>query len=91
MGLKRVLYDTPNENGVRADMPSHMTFLEQRRVSYTITLTDKEAIADLFSMTPYYWRTAPEDAERLSQLDILETEVDVILSVYRKAEGSTVS
>ena len=88
MGLKRILYDTPNENGLRADLPKHMTLLEQRRVLYTVNVEGREAIEDLFSMTPYYWRTSIEDANRLAGLDVLQTEVDVLLSNYRKTEGS---
>ncbi len=85
MGLKRILYDTPNENGPRADLPQKMELLEQRRVEYTTTVEGREAIASLFSMTPYYWRTSPEDAKKLTDRESLKTEVDVLLSVYRKA------
>ena len=41
-------------------------------------------IQNLFAMTPYYWRTSPADAEKLRGLSELTTEVDMILSVYRK-------
>ena len=48
-----------------------------------ITLTDNAQIMSLFAMTPYYWRTSPEDAEKLSAINELSTEVDIIISVYK--------
>lgn len=86
MGLKRILYDTPIQNGERADLPKSMELLEQVRVSYTVDIAGRESIADLFSMTPYYWRTSAADAEKLSHHEALQTEVDVWIFVYRKKE-----
>lgn len=87
MGLKRILYKETKQNGERADLPQTMKKYKERRVRYTVLVEGREAIADLFAMTPYYWRTSPEDAQKLSSLDKLETEVDVLLTVYQKAQG----
>jgi len=35
-------------------------------------------------MTPYYWRTSINDAKKLDNIDILNTEIDMTLTVYRK-------
>jgi len=43
-----------------------------------------ELIEALFSMTPYYWRTSQSDKAKLSALERLDTEIDIIFSVYRK-------
>ena len=86
MGLKRVLYDNPYENDDRADMPMGMELLEQTSVSYSVTLKSNEDILNLFSMTPYYWRTSPSDREKLLGIDSLTTDVDIIFSVYRKVK-----
>ncbi len=88
MGLKRVLYDTAHQNTARADLPKGMTQVDEKRVRYDITVEGNEAIASLFAMTPYYWRTAPEDARKLAGLSRLETEVDVLLTVYQKKGGA---
>jgi 23S rRNA (guanine745-N1)-methyltransferase len=54
------------------------------------TLRDKievegsEQIAHLFSMTPYYWRTSPEDKRKLDRLERLQTEIEFDFKVYRK-------
>lgn len=83
-GLKRAIYETPYRNTVRADLPTGMQLLEEKRLLYTAHLDSNETIRNLFSMTPYAFRTSREDMEKLNALTSLDTEVDVFLSVYRK-------
>ena len=87
LGLKSAIYEHTNINTERADLPVDMERLEDIRVKYTLTLTGNEDILSLFAMTPYYWRTSPADAEKLQGLGELTTEIDVMISVYKK--GST--
>lgn len=84
MGLKKAMYDTPKENDGRADMPKNMKLLEEKRITFDITVDGQENIQSLFSMTPYYWRTSPTDSEKLKALQRLETAVDMIIAVYQK-------
>ena len=84
MGLKRVLYDTAHINGERADMPQNMSKIDETRVSYSIRLESNEDIKNLFAMTPYYWRTSASDVDKLSDLSVLDTEVDIMISVFKK-------
>ena len=84
MGLKGVIYESVKENDKRADMPVGMKLLEERRVRYDITVNGQGDIQNLFSMTPYYWRTSPTDSEKLKGLESLETAVDMIIAVYEK-------
>ena len=84
MGLKRAVYHEVRRNEERADMPKGMKLVEQKRLKYTANIEGKEAILNLFSMTPYYWRTSRSDAEKLSGLDSLTTEIDILFTVYTK-------
>ena len=84
MGLKEAIYDTAHINGERADMPKTMNKIDESRVSYFIKLESNEEIRNLFAMTPYYWRTSVTDIDKLSDLQELETEVDIIISVFKK-------
>jgi len=84
MGLKRIIYDNVRENDGRADMPSDMTLLEERAVTFDITVDGQESIQNLFSMTPYYWRTSPTDSEKLKNIEKLTTAVDMRIAVYVK-------
>lgn len=83
LGLKRVIYDDVHTNTERADMPANMTKIAEKRVRYSIDVIGNADVMSLFAMTPYYWRTSPQDAEKLAVLDRLTTEVDVVLSVYK--------
>lgn len=83
-GLKSVLYDEPYLNAIREDLPKRLEFVEKRKVSYTITVKGNENIQNLFSMTPYYFRTSLEDKKKLDGLNELTTEVDVDVFVYKK-------
>ncbi len=84
LGLKEVLYETTYKNTERMDMPSGMRLLEEKTVTYSITLTENKSIMDLFSMTPYSYRTAQSDLQKLKNTDTLTTDVDVIVRVYQK-------
>lgn len=83
LGLKRVLYEVPRQNEPRADLPHGMRELQAETLSFTVSL-EKKAIADLFAMTPYYYRTAREAQARLLALDTLSTEIEMDIHVYQK-------
>ena len=82
-GLKQVLYDTPYENPCcPVDYPGFVRE-DERAVQSTIRL-EGGAIQDLFAMTPYYWKTPKEGAERLAKLEVLQTEIEFRFVTYRK-------
>ncbi len=83
-GLKEAIYDTAHMNSERADMPKTMNKIDESRVCYNIKLESKEEIKNLFAMTPYYWRTSAADIDKLDELETLETEVDIIISAFKK-------
>ena len=82
-GIKERLYDTPLENEEK--MPDYEGFLleEEKHVSYEMTLTGEQA-ADLFAMTPYYWRSAAEVRQKSAELGKTVTQADFLIKVYRK-------
>ncbi len=83
-GLKSALYDNPTKNEPRADLPKLLTPVDRYSVKYTLELKQHEDIEALFSMTPYYYRTAKAGVDRLSALVTLTTPVDIELLVYKK-------
>jgi 23S rRNA (guanine745-N1)-methyltransferase len=84
LGLKRALYEEIYENAERADLPEGLVPVEQRTVCDVIEVTGAAQIGHLFSMTPYYWRTSPEDKRKLEGLETLKTEIAFDCRVYRK-------
>ena len=83
-GLKKVTYEKPYKNEVGDTALEGFTLLETVRVAYTILITTKERIRSLFMMTPYAYRTRPEDKERVLNRDYLDTEVEFLIFVYKK-------
>ncbi len=84
-GLKEVLYEKPYENPVRDVEYPGFRFLERVPVRAACSLSSPEEIQALFAMTPYYWKTPREGAQRLAELDCLETEIAFDFLVYEKA------
>lgn len=82
-GLKEVLYDTPYKNPCAPVEYEGFAREMEREVTARIRL-EGGAIQDLFSMTPYYWKTPREGAARLAALQVLETDIQFRFVVYRK-------
>lgn len=85
-GLKEVLYEHPYENEHRKTEYDGFEFISRTPVRDKIRLESRQQIADLFAMTPYYWKTSIDGARRLSELDALETEIGFDFLLYRREE-----
>ena len=83
-GLKAAIYDNPYENSEEDIQYEGFEHIKTERVRYEFTLDNKEDIASLFQMTPYYWKTSAKGAEKLSVLESLETEAEFDIHIYRK-------
>ena len=83
-GLKKLLYDKPYTND--EEPPDHPGFRVEEKLSLSreVVVRGQAAIAALFRMTPYYWKTSPQAAARLDGLDRLETTVAFDLYILRK-------
>ena len=86
LGLKEIIYDTAYTNEERADLPQNLELIDTQNLTYTINVDGNENIQNLFSMTPYYWKTSKSDIEKLEKIEQLTTEIDIIFSVYRKCK-----
>jgi 23S rRNA (guanine745-N1)-methyltransferase len=85
IGLKQAIYDSAYENEGRRDLPSDkFELLEETSVNYDVTLESAQDIANLFAMTPYFYRTSQKDKEKLHTICELSTKIDVELFIYKK-------
>ena len=82
--LKQKIYDIPYKNVVKPYELDGFELLEKQRITYKMNLENCENIKRLFSMTPYYYRTSPEQTARLDELEKLDVTADFELLVYRK-------
>lgn len=83
-GLKSAAYDKPYKNTVGDSQIEGFELVSEENIKYRITLDSKEKIKSLFMMTPYAYRTGRVERERIFSLDILETDIEFIVFVYKK-------
>lgn len=84
--MKEILYDRPYENKRQDTAYPGFQFEKRETLTGRLPLKDKTAIADLFAMTPYYWKTPRGGAEKLAAIDRLETAVAFDLLCYKAIE-----
>lgn len=82
--LKREVYENPYENSPKEENIEGFEFVKKLSAKKTITLKTNEDIVNLFAMTPYFYNTKPEDREKLSSLNSLETQTEFEVLIYRK-------
>lgn len=83
-GLKEILYQDPYENPHRETEYPGFRFVERTAVRGEIYLPDAKTALDLFSMTPYYWKTGVEGVRRLEETKGFSTEIAFDFLVYQK-------
>lgn len=81
--FKQKIYDSPYLNQVGDYSLESFEFIEAIKVSDRITIDNNKDIMNLFSMTPYYYKTGIEGSERVSQMNDLETEIAFQILVYK--------
>ena len=82
--MKEILYDSPYPNEEKETPYEGFAYEEILPVSYRIRLTEQADIRALFQMTPYYWKTGREGAERLAGVERLDCQVDFRVHVFRR-------
>ena len=82
--LKCAVYDKPYENERVCTEYEGFRLKKSAEVKEQISISDRQAIEDLFTMTPYFWKTPQEGVQRLLCLDKLETEISFDIYVYQK-------
>ena len=63
-----------------------LTFVKQREIRTVLRLNGTQEIADLFQMTPYYYKTGAADQAKAAELTTLETELEFAVRMYRREE-----
>ena len=81
-GLKSAVYEKTYENEEKTREYDGFCFVGKESCKYSVTV-EGEDILDLFTMTPYYWKTSKSDFEKLTKLTKLETELSFEISVYK--------
>jgi 23S rRNA (guanine745-N1)-methyltransferase len=83
-GLKKIVYDKPYENEIESGELDKFKIIARRTIRASIHLDCNADIMNVFTMTPYYYKTSPEDQKKLQSTEALDTEVEFGLLIYRK-------
>ena len=85
LGLKEAVYDHALLNPAPVTEIEGFILLSAVPVQYEIQLHSSEDIWNLFTMTPYYYKTGKADQEKLRRLSQLTTQVEILILTYKKA------
>lgn len=85
--MKNVLYDTPYENKPNVYGLNKFELSDEVIYEYKKMLESTDDILNLFTMTPYYYKTSEESASRLKELDNLEVTCGFSIRTYTKKRG----
>lgn len=85
--LKALLYEKPYEN--KPNVYGLNKFTEDREIifEYPVTLESREDILNLYSMTPYCYKTSAEAAKRLESINSLELTCGFSIRIFTKKRG----
>ncbi len=85
LGLKDALYDEVYLNRPeKISAPEGFSKILRENIRYEVCVDSTQSICDLFSMTPYYWKTSEKDASKLCQLKCLCTVLDFDIIVFER-------
>ena len=82
--LKELIYDTPYENPEPDMAEQGFEIVEQVSARYKMELSSNDEVMSLFKMTPYYYRTGPDDKKKLEEIQHLTCSAEFGIVVYKK-------
>ena len=82
--IKEVLYENVIYNVMKEKDLKGFKLIDEIHIKDDITLKSKDEIYNLFTMTPYYYKSSKESMNKLLSKDSLNTRVSFVLLVYQK-------
>ena len=81
--LKGAIYDTPYENSHTALQYEGFELCNTKELKY-IFKTGNNQLKNLFTMTPYFWKTSKQDAQKIDSIEQMEITAHFFLDIYKK-------
>lgn len=82
--LKKLVYDEPYINEYKETDYDGFRFIDRISVKDNISLADGNMVSNLFSMTPYYWKTDKKGSEKVKNCERLNTQIHFDFLIYEK-------
>lgn len=85
-GLTDIIYPQHNEHSNRVDNYNKELFnkIDEKTLTFNISLLSNKDIMNLFTMTPYYYSTSKEKSQKLEDYDKLDVLIDFTISILEK-------
>lgn len=83
-GLKKIIYDTPYQNPRSTFEPTLFTKKQEDVNEWQIEINSKQAITNLFKMTPYYYNTGSKGIEKACSISSLSTDIGFVFGQFKK-------
>ena len=83
LGLKELIYEQVRRHPEAAPELTGFRLEQRLRVQREHVLEDRQAIADLLRMTPFYWHLDHQRQQRVLALERLHTPIDFAIDRYR--------
>lgn len=84
--LREVLYETPRPNKPEQRDEERFASRKRSELRFPVALPSQKAIADLFAMTPYCYKTPADGEARLAALTSLTVTAAVAVETFGKKE-----
>lgn len=88
MHLKQVVYDKPYENEVDDLQLEGFNLVQTVEIRSKINLSTNKDIQNLFTMTPYFYKTGESDKAKLDDVNELTTEIEFMILKYKNKKES---
>ncbi len=82
--LKELAYDLPYENDRENLEYEGFEICSSKEIRYTLDLNSNSDIKNLFTMTPYYYRTPTSGKDKIYALEELKTQAEFGIYLYKK-------
>lgn len=82
--LKCAVYKTPYQNPETDNALPGFRLLSEQKIAFPMHLTENAEIVSLFEMTPYYYKTAKEDFEKLLSIPAMTVQAAFKLLIYQR-------
>ena len=82
--LKQAIYENAYLNEEANISIDSLKLIDTQYVEYDFNLNSNILIKSLFSMTPYYYKTNKNDADKLNQINDLTITASFVISIFKK-------
>ena len=82
--MRNIIYSVVNLNDKVYNPDSEKDdYINEVNVTYDLQLNNEEFMS-LLKMTPHYWKSTPENKQKLEEYDDLKITVDMRIGVFKK-------